>query len=398
MPFRILYANSHPYWGGGAEAVLLKLASSLDRTRFEPLLLTSKEDSLAQRFREKGVETLVVPYGYFRAKAGFWDYNVKGPRALRRVLRSHAVDLVHTNCDRSIRPLVRAAVPLGVPVVSHVHDPTRKWFSRRFLPYLNRATAIIAVSEWLAEFGRARGVDPVRQHVIYNGTDPEPFRLAAAARGTTRRALGLVSDDIAIGIFGSLEPRKGQEDLLRSAAHQDLASLRLRFFVVGGEPPGREGYAQHLVDLAASLAVAERVTFLGHRDDVPALMAAFDMSVAPFREEGFPGVIVESMCAGLPVVGYRAGPLIEQVREYHDGLLVEPGDLVSLAAATRCLAMNPGLRRQLGEEALARCRSFTFDRHMDAMHALYDRLLRDRSPRAVTPRRAPMAVPSTSPS
>lgn len=381
-PHRVLYANSHPYWGGGAEAVLLKLASSLDRSEFEPLLLTSKDDSLAARFRQAGVETLTVPYGFFRAKHGFWAYNVRGPRVLRHILRSRSIDLVHTNCDRSIRPLVRAASSVDVPVVSHVHDPGRKWFSARFLPYLNRTVAIIAVSKWLADFGRARGADSARLRVVHNGTDPEPFRLAASARESTRRVLGLRSADIAVGLFGSLEPRKGQEDVLRCAADTRLGELGVRFFLVGGQPPGREGYEQRLHELSASLGVESRVAFLGHRDDVPALMAAFDLSVAPFREEGFPGVVVESLCAGLPIVGYRHGPVAEQIREFRDGFLVETGDLDSLAAAIGCLATHPELRKSMGAEARERSREFTFARHREAMRSLYLGILRDRPPRA----------------
>jgi glycosyltransferase involved in cell wall biosynthesis len=378
-PYRILYANSHPYWGGGAEAVLLKLASALDRTEFEPLLLTSKDDSLAARFRAAGIEVVIVPYGYFRAKDGFWAYYLSGPRAIRRLLRARSINLVHTNCDRSISPLVRAAAPLRIPVVSHVHDPTRKWFSRRFLPHLNRTEAIIAVSKWLQELGRARGADPARLRVIHNGTDPAPFRAAASGRDDTRRTLHVDRRELAVGLFGSLEPRKGQEDLLRAMADPCLANLDVRYFIVGGEPPGREGYGQHLRDVAASQGVANKLTFLGYRDDVPALMAAFDLSIAPFRDEGFPGVVVESMCAGLPVVGYRSGPVAEQVREYRDGFLVETGDLVSLAAAIRCLATNDSLRARMRDEARERAQEFTFERHLRAMRELYFRVLRRTS-------------------
>jgi glycosyltransferase involved in cell wall biosynthesis len=377
--------NSHPYWGGGAEAVLLKLASSLDRSEFEPLLLTSKDDSLAARFREAGVETLTVPYGFFRAKHGFWDYNLRGPRALRRILRSRRIDLVHTNCDRSIKPLVAAAERLDIPVVSHVHDPTRPWFSRRFLPYLNRAAAIVTVSAWLRDLGRAYGADPTRLRVIHNGTDPEAFRAAAPAREDTRRTLGLGPRVVAVGLFGSLEPRKGQEDLLRSAADPRLATLDIRFFIVGGEPPGREGYGQHLRALAASLGVEGRVTFLGYRNDIPALMTAFDLSVAPFRDEGFPGVVVESLCARLPVVAYHSGPVSEQVREFRDGFLVKPGDVVSLAAAIYCIATNDQLRAGMRADAEERCRDFTFHRHLEEMRRLYLDVLTGHPP-AMPPR------------
>jgi glycosyltransferase involved in cell wall biosynthesis len=377
--YRILYANSHPHWGGGAEAIILKVAAALHGDEFEPILLTSDDASLAARFRATGIDVVTVPYGYFRAKGGFWDYNLKGPRALRRLLRSRAIDLVHTNCDRSIQPLVRAAKPLGIPVVSYVHDPTRKWFSRRFLPYLNRTAAIIAESQWLCDFGVARGADAARFHVIHGGIDPEPFRAASSARSDVRRSLQIGERDVALGLFGSLEPRKGQEDLLRAAADPCLANLNVRFFMVGGEPPGREGYCQHLRDVAATQGVANRVTFLGYRNDVPALMAAFDICAAPFREEGFPGVVIESLCAGLPVVGYRLGPVAEQVREYRDGFLVEIGDVASLAAAIRFLATNDSLRARMGDEARERSVAFTLERQLREIRELYFSVLQRAS-------------------
>ena len=380
MPYRILYANSHPFWGGGAEAVLLKLASSLNRSEFEPVLVTSKDDSLAARFRDAGVETLTVPYGYFRSTHGLWDY-VRGPRELRRLLRSLGIDLVHTHCDRSIRLLVRAAAPLEIPVVSHVHDTGRDWFSRRFLPYLNRTAAIVTVSRWLKDFGQKRGADPTRLRFIYNGTDPEPFRAAARTRDDVRRTLGLAPNDVAVGLVGSLQPEKGQVDLLRCAADPHLEALNVRFFFVGGEQRGREGYGQYLRDLAASQGVTSRVTFLGFREDVPALMAAFDLAAAPFGDEGFPGVVIESLSAGLPVIGYRSGTLAEQVREYRDGFLVQPGDFVSLAAAISCLAANAPLRARMSAAARERSREFTFERHLEAMGALYREVLRGRLPR-----------------
>ena len=132
------------------------------------------------------------------------------------------------------------------------------------------------------------------------------------------------------------------------------------------------------------MGVESRVTFLGYRDDVPALMAAFDVSAAPFRDEGFPGVVVESLCAGLPVVGYRSGPVAEQIRQYRDGLLVEPGDAVSLAAAIYCIATNDQLRQRMSAEARERSRDFTFQRHLEAMRSLYLDVLHGTSPRFAT--------------
>lgn len=373
--YRILFANRLPSWGGGAEARLLEISTGLAAEGYTPLLVTSQEGELTSRFRTAGIESHVFPPSYFLRKKGYFSYYVAAPRAIRSLLRSREIDLVHTNDNRPIEPFVRAAAPLGIPVVSHVTVMEGVWFSRRNLRFLNRTAAVIAVNEAVAAFALDHGVKPERLRVIYRGIDGGKFQHAPRLRARTRDALGISDGEIAIGIFARLNPRKGQEDLVRAAAHPALAGLPLRYLLAGDDWESDRSYERTLRDLTIQLGVDDRVSFLGFRDDAPTLMGACDLTAAPFRREAFGGAVAESMFAGTPVVGYREGGISEIVRDGREGLLVEPGDIGGLAGAIQRIATNSTFRGELASGALKRSREFIFERQLTAIKALYDEIL-----------------------
>jgi len=92
--------------------------------------------------------------------------------------------------------------------------------------------------------------------------------------------------------------------------------------------------------------LAERVRFLGTRDDVRSLMGAADLLVVPSVFEGLPLVVLEAMAAGLPVIGTRVCGTSEAVVHGRTGLLVDVGDVSGLAAANVAGVTGPELRAQ----------------------------------------------------
>lgn len=373
--YRILFANRPSSWGGGAEARLLEISTGLAAEGYTPLLVTSSEAELASRFRAAGIESHVFPPSYFLRREGYFSYYIAAPRAIRSLLRSRKIDLVHTNDSRSIEPFVRAAEPLGIPVVSHVTDMDGAWFSRRNLKFLNRTAAVVGVNEAVGKFALRHGVKSERLRVIYRGIDAKKFGAAPESLARTREAHGLSSSEIAVGMFARLHPRKGQEDLIRAAAHPMLANLPLRYFLAGEDWEADRSYERTLLDLALELGVGDRFALLGFREDAPTLMSACDVTAAPFRREAFGGAVAESMFAGTPVIGYRDGGIPEIVRDGREGLLVEPGDIGGLAAAIQRVATDPVLRHELASAALKRSKEFTFERQLTAIKALYHEIL-----------------------
>jgi glycosyltransferase involved in cell wall biosynthesis len=156
---------------------------------------------------------------------------------------------------------------------------------------------------------------------------------AADLAGTPPAALPAPPGMPKLLTLGRLHRNKGFDILLRA-----LALLPGAHLSIGGEGPERAA----LEALAAELGVAERVAFLGWRQDIGALLAGCDLYVCPSRHEPLGNVVLEAWSAGRPVVAADAvGPaaLIEADRT---GLLVPKEQPGPLAAALAALLADPG--------------------------------------------------------
>jgi len=124
--------------------------------------------------------------------------------------------------------------------------------------------------------------------------------------------------------------------------------------------------------LVASRGLASRVRFLGHREDVPALLAASDLFVLPSRSEAFPNGAMEAMAAGLPVIASAVGGLLDLIDQGRTGVLVSPDDPVALAGAIDMLAAASERAAALGAAARREIETrYSFDRMVGAFEDVY---------------------------
>ncbi len=88
-------------------------------------------------------------------------------------------------------------------------------------------------------------------------------------------------------------------------------------------------------------------------EDLIPWIAQKDVLVLPtiFDNEGYPGVVLEALALGVPMIVSRWRALPEVVVHRHNGLLCEPGDTASLASQMNLLARDPILRARLGQQA-----------------------------------------------
>ena len=199
-----------------------------------------------------------------------------------------------------------------------------------------------------------------------------------APRDAVRQELGIPGSARVVAMNGCLLHWKGQHVFLEAVLrllgdHDDLHAV-----VIGDVPASaRAAYRDELVQMIREGGAAQRVHLLGHRDDVPRLLAAIDVCVhASIVAEPFGMVIVEAMAARRPVIATRAGGPPEFVRDGETGFLVTPGSVDELEARLRALLADPALRRRVGEAARADvARRFGLRPHADATQAVYDRAL-----------------------
>ncbi|MDY7011640.1 MAG: glycosyltransferase, partial [Planctomycetota bacterium] len=147
-----------------------------------------------------------------------------------------------------------------------------------------------------------------------------------------------------IGTVGRLSHEKGMDMLIEAFAlvKAQLPQAELVLVGDGAERPRLEG-------MVAERGLTDSVCFLGIRDDVPALLAGFDIFVLPSRSEGLPLVILEAMAAGLPIVATDVGGVSEAVRDGENGLLIRPESSRVMADAIIKLAENEDMRNSLGQ-------------------------------------------------
>ncbi|HET9196890.1 MAG TPA: glycosyltransferase [Solirubrobacterales bacterium] len=354
---------------GGAENAMFMLLGSLDRGEWAPTLLLEDAPEvapLAERAAGLGVPVRRIaplPLGLTGAR--------RLP-ALVRLLRRERPAVFHAHmsspvaCKWGLAAAVSARVPavLGtVQVGAYEPDRSSYWQLRALARGVDR---YLAVSREIAtELVEDLGWPAAKVEVAYNAVDveraavPAPPGLRAQLGGSEARPLVLTP--------ARLNAQKGHDTLLAA-----IAELPEALFLLAGEGPERE----RLEARAAELGVAERVRFLGRREDVPQLLAACDVFCLPSLYEGSSLAVLEAMAAGIAIVSSAIGGTEELIDDGRSGLLVPPGDAPALAAALRRLLEDPQLRKDLAAAARERVDTgLRREQNAERVEAVYRELL-----------------------
>lgn len=218
------------------------------------------------------------------------------------------------------------------------------------------AHAVVANSSAARAHLEQEGVSADRIRVIPNGVSVERFAPIAAVRPVRT-----------ILTVANLRREKAHEVLLQAAALLAPSNPDLRYVIAGDGPR-----AAALRALASHLGLDSRVQFLGHVEDVPALLRAADAFVLPSLTEAFPNAAIEAMAAGLPVVASAVGGLLDLIDDTRTGLLVPAGDAAAIAAAIAGLTADPARASRMGAAARAEVAArYSFDRMVRSFEDLY---------------------------
>lgn len=190
-----------------------------------------------------------------------------------------------------------------------------------------------------------------------------------------RRAAGTASwtsGPLTVGMLARIDPWKGQAVLLDAFADA-FADSDAVLELAGGAPFGHDEFLRRLHTRAAERGVAPRVRFLGHVEDVDAVLGRWDIAVhASIRPEPLGQNVLQYLAAGLPTIVADEGGPIEYVEHGVNGLRVSPGDPALLADALGRLASDPEERRRLGRAA-AQTRGLLTDAEVVEAHDLFYR-------------------------
>jgi glycosyltransferase involved in cell wall biosynthesis len=298
------------------------------------------------------------------------------PRAIaaqRRALRRIRPDVVHV-ADNDPPALLAARLAGARRVVMTYHTPEHRPHDSLVGRGLRRAAwatrpYVIFTSSHDRETGLA--LDPIRPErtsVISFGLDFSRFdpKTPDGLRGD----LGLDGRRV-VGTVGLLRRQKAH-DVLVAAAERVLREEPDVLFVVVGDGEQRAGLEQ----LIADRGLEDRFRLLGYRDDVPGLIAGFDVFALSSDFEGMCFAVAEAMAMEKPVVATAVGGVRQSVVEGETGLLVRPRDPDALADALLWTLRHPEEARRMGRAGGERVRRlYSLDRMVAETSALYRSLL-----------------------
>jgi glycosyltransferase involved in cell wall biosynthesis len=384
-PVRILFVIPGLGAGGGSERSTLELVPRLVDAGIEVSIAymmqrpTSNEDQLrnhgarlhhiAQRRlpgRVHGVREVIASSQPEVVHTVLFEADIAGRLAAWRAPRCSPVvlsSIVNTSYDpaRLADPNVR---PWKLRAVRHVDG----WTARNLTGHFH------AVSQAVKDAAvRALRIDPDRVTVVERGRDPRRLgEPSPERRARVRSAHGLGEDTSVIVTVGRQEFQKNQVDLVSAfdLIARDRPDAELLLI-------GRPGSQSRRVGAQIERSpFRDRIRVLGHRDDVPDLLAAADLFALPSLYEGFPGAAIEAMALGLPVVASNLPTLREVVESGGSGLLVPPQDPESLAEAMGCLLHDQDARRRFGERGrVLFAARLTAEQSHQRMIELYERLI-----------------------
>jgi glycosyltransferase involved in cell wall biosynthesis len=335
------------------------------------VLAAGSSDQLVADMQEQGVEVSNIPAGP--------NLNPILFARLAREIRRQQTDLVHTHLIHADLHGQLAARVLKVPGISSVHgthgfyekEPYRS--AARLAGHLAQRT--IAISDYAGEFVERVAIAPSeRIRVIHYGIDSESWDITPNERREHRRAFGLRSDEIAIGIASRLVPDKGHDVAINAFSSLVQRIPTARLLIAGAGPLQPE-----LEALALRICPPDRVRFLGYVADMRGFFGACDLVLFPSLPsfgEGFGLAALEAMAAGVPVLASNAGPLPEVVSDGVSGLVLPPGEPTAWAEAMVDLATNPARRHQLGEQGRTHAQQrFSVEEMADQTVGVYQEVL-----------------------
>jgi glycosyltransferase involved in cell wall biosynthesis len=363
MSWRILHSESSMGWGGQEVCVFAELEWMRAQGHWVALA-AHPGSAIAKRAREAG-----MTFYSLRTHKALMPFEVV---RLAAWLIEQRVQVVNTHSSNDGWLAGLAARLAGRILIRSRHIevdyPNRFWsgLAFRVLPHHVLTTSQRIADRLVAELGLA----PERVMCIATGVDLARFDPALS--GKLRNELGLPPETALVGMISVLRSWKGHATFLEAAKILMARANRSIHFIIAGDGPAREEWTQFI----SHEPWKGHVTLLGHRTDVPNILASLDVLVLPsYAHEGIPQIILQAQAMSRPVVATTIGGIPEVVENGVTGLLVPPRDAPALTAKISSVLDDTVLASRLGQAARAHIeKSYSLDAMGARLFDIYGKL------------------------
>ncbi len=322
---------------GGAEKHMLLLAKHLKKLKIDVFLAYGSYSKINQMKNE--FDKICKKVFILKTK------NKHDPRhyfQLNKLLKEEEFDLIHIHLwnPGAGRYAFFASSKNKVPIVSTEHDPfeltgIKKWIKQICLKKTKKMILISQANISLLE--NYYKVPRQKTRHIANGIELDEF-----TKKGEKAILPNVQKTV-ISCIAELHPRKGHKMLFEAYRKLGERKEDISLILIGAGPSENE-----LKKIAKPF---KNISFLGWRNDIPAILKASDIFILPSPNEAFGQVIIEAMASDVPVIGINNGGPKEIVDDGKTGYLIKNKDSQEMALKITELMDNPEKRKAIIKQA-----------------------------------------------
>ncbi|HMI58988.1 MAG TPA: glycosyltransferase family 4 protein [Gemmatimonadaceae bacterium] len=360
-PLTILYLDINTEWRGG-QRQLLWMGEGLRRHGGRPIFALRTGVPLAKRAAEAGIEVLAIDP--LIAEWGPWTV-----LRLHRAIEREHVSIVHAQSGHTMGLAALASLGTRAKIVfaRRVTTPLRKNRPTRWK--YARASRLISVSRAGVDGLLRAGVKPERVRVVPSGVPMT--KLAAPATTELLASFGVPAGAPLAVLVASLSAAKDPATFVRAIAVARREVPALHALLVG-DGPLRDALAAEI----HALRLDEYVHLTGFRSDPESIEAAASVVVLTSKSlEGTPGVLLDALALGKPIVMTNVCGVPEVIKDGVSGLMVGIGDVDALGRAIARVLLDPALAARLSAGAIARAPTFSIENTVDRTMDVYRELL-----------------------
>lgn len=353
---------------GGGETHVLDLVSTLNKDKYESIVLSFTEGPMVDKMKAMGVKTYMI----YTEKP--FDTSVWG--RVKEILIEEKIDIVHAHGTRANSNTYSSAKKLGIPLLYTVHGwsfhndqnflvKMLRTYSEKFL--VRNATKTICVSNSNYEDG-AKRFSMKNATVITNGINLAKFDLNKSFKDI-RKEFNVRKDEVLVGFIARMTSQKDPFTLLKAIA-KIPADSKIKFLIIGDGDSKEE-----VLKMADELGINSRVIFESFRQDIPDILHGIDIFCLPSLWEGLPIALLEAMAMAKAVVATAIDGTKEVIVHEQNGLLVPVMNPDELANALIRLANDKALRDRLSKEArLTVEKNYNVERMTREVEKIYNEL------------------------
>lgn len=340
--------------------------------------LIAPNEALVEALKNQGVAFNHIG---FSSKKPFAKENLRAYKELKKIIKAEKYDLIH--CHTPIvgfyaRLAARKLRRKGTKVVYTTHglaftniSPKKEWLKYYWFEKIASifTDTIITINKEDFQNAKRLWCKDVR-YINGVGVDTARYRYVDIDTSDYKKQLGIPTDKIIVLSVGELSKRKNHQIIIKALAK--LPNKSDYAFVICGREVGGSGFAEMLKDLAKQYEID--LYLLGHRGDIPAVMHCSDIGAIPSTREGLGLAGIQSLCAGVPLVGTAVQGIKDYIFDGKTGFLCSPYDENAYAEAIVKLS-DKKLRESMREACYETAEKFDIKISRSQMEEIYTSVL-----------------------